>query len=799
VRPRPSAKVTGAATYASDVRRSTALWGGILRSPVAHARIIVLDVERARQLPGVHAVLTGRDLPEGRLAGRSLADVPLLCRDVVRFIGDRVAAVAAETREQAEAALKLIEVSYAELPAVFSPEEALAADAPTLHPDFLAYHGAPPAAYWHPNVCAHEVLTRGDVVSGFAQAEVVLEHEYSTPPQHQGYLEPHSALLEWRLGSNTGNAAAAGGGKESGVDAGIVRVWASNKAPFLLRDELARILDLPPERIVVEPVSIGGDFGGKGTAMEIPLAAHLARVSGRPVRIVLSGVEELSAANPRHAARVWVRTGLCHDGRLVARSVRVEFDGGAYAGYKPIPGVNLAGRYWSVGPYRIPHVRFESTVVYTNNPPAGHMRAPGEAQLIFATEVDIDRCAEAVGMDPLEFRELNAVADGEPGPLDEAWRSVGLRDCLQVVRLRTNWEQRRSIRFRDVVRDARGSEPCSSGAPRSEPSGNGSSSKRLPDVPEDYGGRVAVGRGVAVSHCAGGLGASSARVELRSDDRAVLRTGASDQGSGAYAVLAEIVSRELHIPAESVEVVVAATDVAPFDSGSSASRVTYVAGTAAQRAAAEVRLALTELAAELLGCTSADIEFEPNVAFDRARPEARLPLTFVASRGIRPDQPLVGEARFADFHLADTPSFAALVAEVEVDRQTGAIGVRRLSGAYDVGTVLNETGVLGQIQGGLMQGLGFALMEEVRRVDGRVESTSLAEYKLPTGADLPPHDLALITNRSGDGPFGAKAVGELSNPLAPAAIANAVHDAVGIWICELPLSAERVYQALHSE
>jgi xanthine dehydrogenase molybdenum-binding subunit len=464
------------------------------------------------------------------------------------------------------------------------------------------------------------------------------------------------------------------------------------------------------------------------------------------VGIALSGFEEMTAANPRHASSVRVKTGLRRDGRLVARTVRVVFDGGAYAGYKPIPGGNLAGRFWSVGPYQVPHARFESLVVYTNNPPAGHMRAPGEAQVIFATEVDMDRLAQAVGMDPLEFRLLNAADDASGGPLGEAWRSVGLAECLRAVRARSGWDT-----------------PCPPG----------------------------VGRGVAVSHCAGGMGASSAVVEVDLEGRVSLRTGVNDQGSGAHTVLSQIVAHEMQVPLADVVLLAGGTDQAPFDSGSSASRVTYVAGTACQQAAAEARRALTALAAEMLGCP--DVHYQDGTFSCEA---GRLSLQALARRAIRPGTPVRGEAGFADYSLSDAPSFAALVAEVAVDRETGALSVRRLTGAYDVGTILNPAGALGQIEGGLAQGLGFALMEEVRRTDGRVETVSLADYKLPTFADIPDHVFDLLTDAPGDGPYGAKAVGELTNPLPPPAIANAVHAAVGARLSTLPLTAERVRASL---
>lgn len=731
------AKVTGATTYAADVHPRDWLWGGVLRSPLPYARIAGVDVRAACALPGVHAVLTGADLPGELLAGRTFSDVPVLCREIVRYVGDHVAAVAADSPASLAAALAAIEVEYEELAgAVFAPAAAVLADAAVLHPRFAEYHGAGQRQRPHPNVSAYERLDKGDVDEGFAASDLILEHHYHTPMQHQGYLEPHTCLVAW------------------GAD-GVLHVWASNKAPFLLRDELARVFGLEPQRVIVEPTYVGGDFGGKGSAMEVPLAALLSRASGgRAVQMALSGVEELTAANPRHASRITVRSGLSRDGRIVARHVRAVFDGGAYAGHKPIPGGNLAGRFWSVGPYATTRARWESSVVYTNHVPGGHMRAPGELQATFAVEADMDRLAELVGADPLSFRQRCAVADGEPGPLGEAWRSVRLRECLARVRERSGWDRR-------------------------------------PSEPD-------TGRGVAVSHCAGGLGASHARVEVDSDGHVTLYTGVNDQGSGAHTMLVQVVATELRLDASRVHLVVGGTDSAPWDSGSSASRVTFVGGLAAQQAAARLREKLCGLAAEYLGCPPDGVELTDDGPRD-ASSGAALTLTDLAARAIPPGAPLVETGAFVSPSLSEAPSFAALVAEVHVDRDTGAVHVRKLTGVFDVGTVINPRGLQGQLRGGLIQSLGSALMEDLGLgEDGRVATASLGEYKLPCALDVPACEIDLITDAPGDGPYGAKAVGELTNPLVPPAIANAVYAAVGVRIDVLPITAERVYRALRT-
>ncbi|MBV9120121.1 MAG: molybdopterin-dependent oxidoreductase, partial [Chloroflexi bacterium] len=401
-------KVTGQATYVADVSLPGCLWAAILRSPLPHARIVAIDTSRVRQLDGVETVLTGQDLPGARF-GRAIADIPILCDDRVRYIGDPVAAVAARDRETAEAATHLIDVEYESLPAVFEPEQAMMRSAPRLHPAFAEYRRdrLPPGVHATalpeiPNLCSFQHVEQGDLDAGFRAADLVYEHTYKTPVQHQAYIEPHGCLV-WAQPH------------------GLVRVWASTKSPYVLRGLLARDLGLEPERIIIEPVYVGGDFGGKGSPMHVPLAYHLSKAAGRPVRVVLSSSEDFQAANPRHAASITVRTGLKRDGTMLARSVRAVFTSGAYAGYRPMANAELAGGHYVHGAYRIPNHCFESLIAYTNTVPGGHMRAPGGVQTVFACEVEMDRIARDMGMDPFELRHINAVRTGDPGIEGERW------------------------------------------------------------------------------------------------------------------------------------------------------------------------------------------------------------------------------------------------------------------------------------------------------------------------------------------------------------------------------------------
>src|SRR5947199_6920050 len=386
-------KVSGAARYSGDVSVPGLIWGKALRSPLPHARIARIDVTRAKALPGVLAVLTAKDLP-GILVGRRMFDMPLLARERVRFIGEKVAVVAAADPDVAEEATTLIDVEYEDLPAVIDPEAATVAGAPVVHDDPGAYEGAP-AERPHANVQSVHRFKLGDVEVGFREAARTFEHTFRTQLAHQGYLEPHAGVVA--------------------IDEdGRVQVWASNKMPFRLKELLSHALQLPQEKIRVNLTPIGGDFGGKGSLMDLPLAYHLARVTRRPVKMVMRYTEELMAGNPRHPSVITLRTGVTKDGRIVARRVTALFDSGAYAAFKPAPSVNLGGSSMGAGVYRIPNLLIESSCVYTHNIPCGHARSPGEPQMVFAGESHMDMIAKELALDPADFRRRNLLRDGPP-------------------------------------------------------------------------------------------------------------------------------------------------------------------------------------------------------------------------------------------------------------------------------------------------------------------------------------------------------------------------------------------------
>ncbi|ETX03149.1 MAG: hypothetical protein ETSY1_01065, partial [Candidatus Entotheonella factor] len=494
-------KVSGKALYAADLMLPGMLWGKVLRSPYPHARILSIDTAQAKQVPGVHAVLTGQDLPDRRV-GRLLRDIPVLARDRVLFIGEKVVAVAAETPEAAQAAIDLIEVEYEELPPVYDPLDAMAPSAPTLHPHMADYEGLPQPPSTVNNVFAHNTWSKGNLEEGFGAADLIFEHTFNAQLMHQGYMEPHACVVHID-------------------DDGRAQVWANNKGPFMLRDQLAAVWDMPKEQIRVNPTSIGGDFGGKGSFMDVPVCYYLALHAGRPVKMVMDYIQELMAGNPRHPAVMTLKTGVTQDGRIVAHQVRIVFNSGAYGAFKP--RVFIGGADHSGGPYRIPHVQIDSYMVYTNNVPCGHMRSPGKPQVAFAVESHMDMLAKELGLDPYEFRLRNILKDGDSTPVGDALQHIRAEETLRQAAEGANW---------------------------------GRTAKK-PNV----------GVGIAISDQAQGAGQSSASVTIDPSGEVKLFMSLWDTGTGAHTIMRQIVAETLTLPPERVTLVMQDTDAIPFESG----------------------------------------------------------------------------------------------------------------------------------------------------------------------------------------------------------------------------------------
>jgi CO/xanthine dehydrogenase Mo-binding subunit len=717
-------KVTGHAPYYADITLPGMLWAKNVRSPVPHARIVSIDTSRALRVPGVRAVLTAADIPFKRI-GRRLKDTPILARDHVLHIGERVAVVAAETLDAAEEGASLVDVEFEELPAVFDPLEAMEPGAPVLHPDLRSYAGFPDYVpeEWR-NVHARADISRGDVEEGFAKADLVLEHTLTTGTMHQGFLEPYATVA---------NVAADG----------AAEFWHSTKAIFRNKDEMSRIIDLPPEQIHFHQVHMGGDFGGKGAPGDAPAAYYLAKKTGRPIKFVTTSSEELTAGTPRHPSHCRIKSGVMRDGTLVAREVFIVYNSGAYGGYRPnvmdgmLPGAAQAGTL-----YPCPNLRVDARMVYTNEVPRTYMRSPGQPQAVFSVEAHMDLLARELGMDRLEFRLKNAPrnADGS-----ESAASALLRAAADAV----DW-----------------------GAPK----------------------RPLVGRGLAFAQRNMGGGPGSADLTVNPDGTVRAISAAPDVGTGTLTVVGAVVAESLGIPIEAVHVVHGDTETFANDTEAGASRMTNAAGHATIAATDRLKEQLAPLAATMLGVESATWT---NGGWEGSNGRF-VSFQDLAGEMLAPGDPAGHVNVTVTVPGGTEPERSAQAAEVEVDPETGEVHVLRLASAQAVGTIINETAHQGQIEGCVVQGYGYAMTEELAIEDGRVTTTHLGDYKMPTMPDVPPLTTINLPFH-GEGPFGAQAVGETPVVPTPAAIANAVADAISVPVTQLPLSAERVLALIESK
>ncbi|MCX8068581.1 MAG: molybdopterin-dependent oxidoreductase [Anaerolineae bacterium] len=723
------AKVTGAAIYADDLSFPGMLYGAVLRAGVPHARIRGIDVSAARTLPGVHAVLTAAEIPGENRHGLLLKDWPVLCTEKVRYVGDAVALVAAETPEVARQALDLIRVDYEPLPVVADPLRALEMDAPRVHEE------------WPTGNLLEELhLERGDVERGFAEADVVIERTYRTPMVDHAFLEPECAVA--RRGED-----------------GRIEVYVGSQIPHADREQVAAALG---EDVRVLATMMGGGFGGKEDIAAQIHAALLAQATGRPVKVRFTRAESLLVHPKRHAMVLRVRLGARRDGRLVALEHHIVADTGAYASLGPkvlVRAVSHAG-----GPYEIPNVRIDGYLVYTNNPPAGAFRGFGVPQVAFALESALDELAAELGMDPIEVRRRNLLRVGSRTCTGQVLReSVGLEECLD--------------RVETALREAGG------GTIRWGWRENGR----------------ALGWGLALAYKNTGLGggardAATAEVELFPDGRAEVRVDSAEMGQGLPTVLAMVVAEELGIPVERVVVVPPDTDHRLDGGPTTASRQTFVSGNAVRLAAARLRGTLARVAGERLDVPPDLLEFRDGrvvgpggvevalaEAIRWAREEGHP--TVARHRYEMPPTRPVGEG--GDTYVAY--SFAALAALVEVDETRRTVRVRRIIAAHDVGRAINPLALEGQIEGGIVMGLGTALKEQFVVEDGIPKTRRLAQCRLPTLSDVPEILSFLVEHPTSEGPYGAKGIGELPTiPVAPA-IANGIYHAVGVRLRELPL------------
>jgi CO/xanthine dehydrogenase Mo-binding subunit len=731
-------KVTGRANFGADFSLPDMLHGAVLRSPHAHARIVSIDTSAAEALPGVKAIVVGREIPRtdkkvylGGEGAFDLADMGdnALAHDKVLYNGHAVAAVAAITLDIAREATRLIRVDYEILEPVMTLERALASDAPILHHE-LTTQGKPAAHATGPtNIAGRVELKRGDVDHGFAEADVIVEREFRTPMVHQGYIEPHACLARF------------------GADGRVV-LWVSTQGPFLVRDACAGILHMDAATIRVIPTEIGGGFGGKIPVYLEPLAIVLSKKSGRPVKMVMERGDVFRATGPTSGCRIVMKMGAKADGSLVAAQASMWYEAGAYRG-----SPSGAAAMCALACYNIPNFFVESHDVVVNKPKVAAYRAPGSPMSTFATESLIDELAAQLNIDPVEFRLKNAVATGDHAPYGPKYGPIGLRQVLETVRDHPHW---------------------------SAPLGANQ------------------GRGMACGFWFNAGMNSSATVSLDSDGSATVVTGNPDIG-GTRVAQALMVSEELGIPVERVRPIVADTDTAGYGDLTAGSRVCYATGMAVIQAAQDVREQLRHRAAKVWKLEPDQVVWADGHARSLIDGDDKQPLSLSALAAMlaKTGGPVIGRASL-NAPMAG-PAFAAHICDVEVDPETGRSTVIRYTAVQDVGKAVHPSFVEGQMQGGAAQGIGWALNEEyVFNRQGGMDNAGFLDYRMPVASDLPMIDAVIVEVANPSHPYGVRGVGEV--PIVPplGAVANAVRNATGVRFTELPMSPPRVLAGLEA-
>lgn len=744
-------KVTGKWIYGADFVLPGMLYAKVLRSPYPHARIVSIDPRRARSLTGVRAVVTGDDVPY--LFGSAIRDEPFLARGKVRYAGEPVAAVAATSEEIARAAIDLIDVEYAELPGVFDPLEAMKPGAVLIHDELGTYEmeGAY-TRYPGTNIVGHTKIRRGDIERGFRESDEVFEDVFTTQYVQHCSMEGHVCVAQ----------IAADGG---------VTVWSSCQSPYNYLRDLAKALGLPYSRVRVICTGVGGAFGAKMYLRTEPLAVALAmRANGRPVKYAHTRDEEFIGAVTKHPAHLTFKTGVKRDGTIVARKITAVFNTGGYGDAGPQVARNSA--FSGTGPYRIPHVWIDSYCVYTNNPIGGAFRGFGVPQATWAHESQMDMIAHRLGLDPVEMRMRNLFNLGDATCTGEVlYTSVGVKETL-----------RRAI----------------------EVSGYGT------PMPAAASGNLVRGRGLATMHKLTNTPTNStAIVKMHQDGTVNLLCSSVELGQGVNTVFRQIVAERLGVPMEHTCIGSADTHYTPYDQSTSGSRSVFHMGNAMLRAADDLARQLCELAVPLLDAPVEMLEFRDGGVAQIGTNRLILAKEIIERRFGARGNTLQGEGSFTppgarppDKESGQSSKMSAFwmyathVADVEVDLETGKIKVLKVVAAHDAGTIINPDGAEGQIEGGVVQGLGATLCEEMLVSDGVVTNPSFAEYKIPTAMDVPEIVPVLVEMPHAEGPYGAKGLAEPAlAPTAPA-IANAIFNATGARVTSLPITPEKVLQAL---
>ena len=761
VRPDGADKVTGRARYGADTNLPGLLYGKILRSPHAHAIIKSVDTSAAEAHPGVRAVVTSADWPEtsgklsdlaeGAIQNLGFLSANVLARGKALYKGHAIAAVAATSPHVAEEALALIKVEFEVLPPVLTAEDAVKPDAAILH-ERLASISNPalrPGGYKDEgdasdstNVANHFEFRLGDVEQGFKDADVVVEKETKTAAVHQGYIEPQAGTAHWQAD-------------------GKLTIWSSSQGQFTVRDHTARFMGIPVADVKAIPMEIGGGFGAKTIVYAEPVAALLSRKSGHPVKVQLNRTEVFEATGPTSGTRINVKLGATKDGRLIAAEAHLVYEAGAFPGSPVSPGAQCM-----MAQYNIPNAYIEAVDVVINLPKSAAYRAPGAPASAFAMETAIDELCEKLGMDPLEFRLLNSSKEGVRRVTGPMTPNVGYIETLQALKDHPHY-----------VADLDGHS-------------DGTQSDRT------LGGKLR-GRGVACGFWGNNTGPASAIAVVNSDGSVSLTEGSPDIG-GSRAAISQHLAEVLSIPIGDIKPQVGDTDSIGFTSNTGGSSATFKSGWATYEAGQDVKRQMIERAARIWDIPVEDVEYGDGVLQHKSDPELRLTFKQLAARQVATGGPIVGRAGVNPPGAG--PSISAHLVDVEVDPETGKVDVLRYTAAQDAGKAIHPSYVEGQIQGGVVQGIGWALNEGYQfNEKGAMLNSSFLDYRMPTSLDLPMIDTIIVEVANPGHPYGLRGVGEV--PIVPpmAAISNAIYHAIGVRMNSLPMSPERVLEALWSK
>ncbi|MCK4257996.1 MAG: xanthine dehydrogenase family protein molybdopterin-binding subunit [Halanaerobiales bacterium] len=748
-------KATGSAKYVDDMKFAGMLYAKIVRSPHAHARILSIDTSKAEALPGVKAVITGKEF--SNTTGLYMADRKVFSVNKVRYIGDAVAAVAAETAEIAAKAVKLVEVEYEVLPGLFDPIEGMKEDAPLIHENMHEYEHA---VFIHPiphtNVSEHFKLRKGNVEEGFKQADFIYENEFEVPMVHHVPLETHTTVARMSL-------------------EGQLDVISSAQSPFAVRQLLGKVFDIPLNRITVQAENIGGGFGGKAGLQIEPLVVALAlTLPGYYVRLTYTREEEFCSAVNRQGLRAKYKTGVMKDGNIVAQEIEYIWDAGAYNDY----GVNIVktAGYSCAGPYEIDNVKADSYCVYTNHPVGCAYRGFGMCEIHWGIEQNLDIIAENLGITPVEIRLKNGLKEGALTVTSEVMAPVGFYECIE-----------RAAELIDLDK------------------------KDAPSKPYKRRGKGIAGgyKGPSTPPAA----ASTAIIYLLEDGTINLLISATEMGQGAFTALAQIAAEELGVDVDKVHISTPHTDYTPYEWQTVGSRTTYSAGNAVINAAQDVKRQLKDFAAEDFDVDMNDLYIEDSFIYSKNDSDMKkaiqdYALGLVYSNGSGKGGPVIGRGVFIPEGVTNIDletgqgrpvnhwTVGVHGAEVEVDIETGEIDVIKMAAVFDIGKVINPATAEGQVEGAIIQGLGTVLMEEMILKDGKLMNPSFVDYNIPTTVDCPELVIEFVETPLKDGPYGARGIGEPAMvPTAPA-IANAIYDAIGVRITSMPITSEKILKAL---